>query len=113
MNAKQWAGALVLALNMAWFGIAPAEAARAVVVDSTSVRSGPGSDFRTVGRLRAGDRINVTRCDSSRRWCHVESRHTRSGWVRSRDIDHIRGSAPGRPGGICFFGRRGEVCLSR
>lgn len=94
-------------------GVGQAHAARAVVGESTTVRSGPGSDYRSLGRLRAGDRVTINRCASSRRWCHVSSRRTSNGWVRSRSLDRISGSRPGGPGGICFFGSRGEICINR
>jgi uncharacterized protein YraI len=90
----------------------PAEAARAVAVANVTVRAGPGVQHRTVGRLRAGERVNVTRCASSRRWCHVQSRRTRDGWVSSRYLDRVRGGS-NRPSGICFYGQRGQICLSR
>ena len=35
------------------------------------------TQHRKVGRLRTGDRVNVTRCAPSRRWCHVQSRRAR------------------------------------
>jgi len=94
-------------------GAGPALAARAVVVESTTVRSGPGSDFRSLGRVRAGDRVTINRCSGSRRWCHINSRRTRDGWVRSRALDRIGGGRSSNRGGICFFGRRGEVCINR
>jgi uncharacterized protein YraI len=113
MNFKEIAKLGILATAITFAGILSAEAARAVVASSTSVRSGPSSDYRVIGRLRSGDRVNVTRCARSHRWCHVQSRNTRNGWVRSRDLDRIRGSRPGSPStGICFFGRRGQICLN-
>ena len=96
-----------------FWGAGPAQAARAVVTERTNVHSGPGSNYRVIDRLRSGDRVSVGRCASSRRWCHVSSSRSRSGWVRSRSLDQIRGSEPRRPGGICFFGARGEICLNR
>ena len=106
-------GGCLLGAIIAFSSIGPAHAARAVVSESTTVRSGPGSDYRSLGRLRAGDRVTVNRCASSRRWCHVSSRRTSNGWVRSRSLDRISGSRPGGREGICFFGRRGEVCINR
>ncbi len=95
-------------------GTLSAEAARAVVTGNTLVRSGPGSDYRVIGRLRSGDRVNITRCARSHRWCYVQARQTRNGWVRSWDLDRVSGSRPGnRSTGICFFGRNGEICLNR
>jgi SH3 domain protein len=101
-------GSLLLA------GIVPAEAARAVVTaNNVQLRSGPSSSYRVVGRVHRGDRVNVTRCAPSGRWCHVQPRSMRSGWIRTRYLDRIRGGSVGRPGSICFYGSRGHVCLSR
>lgn len=112
MNVKQLAILTALAATTVVIPVLPAEAARAVVTGNVSVRSGPGPDHRVVGRLRTGERVNVTRCASSRRWCHVQSRRTRDGWVNSRSLDRVRGG-PRRTGGICFFGARGEICIGR
>lgn len=92
-------------------GAGPALAARAVVVESTSVRSGPGSNYRSLGRVRSGDRVTINRCSGSRRWCHINSPRTRNGWVRSQALDRIGRGGSNRRGGICFFGRRGEICI--
>ncbi|WP_425537766.1 SH3 domain-containing protein [Pseudaminobacter soli (ex Li et al. 2025)] len=112
MNPKQMAILAALAATTIVMPVVPVEAARAVVTGSVDVRSGPGPHHRVVGRLRAGERVNVTRCASSRRWCHVQSRRTRDGWVNSRFLDRVRGG-PKRSGGICFFGARGQICLGR
>ena len=112
MNLKQFAALTVLSAALTATTVLPVEAARAVVTNSARVYAGPGSDFRVVGRLRGGDRVNVTRCARSRRWCQVQSRHTRDGWVRSVNLDRVRGGrGPNPRGGICFFGSRGQVCL--
>ena len=113
MTLKQLAILAALAGAITPAAVFPADAARAVVTRSTNVRAGPGTDFRVVGRLRGGDQVNVTRCSSSRRWCRVQSRYTRNGWVRARNLDRVRGRrGSGRPSDICFFGSRGQVCLS-
>ena len=113
MVFKKVATLAVLAGTIMFTGTLSAEAARAVVAGSATVRSEPSSSSRVIGRLRDGDRVNITRCDRSHRWCHVESRRTRNGWVRSWYLDRISGSRPGDRSGICFFGRRGEICLNR
>ena len=112
MNGKQMAILAALAATTMVLPVVPAEAARAVVTRSVDVRSGPGPKHRVVWRQRGGERVNVTRCASSRRWCHVESRRTRDGWVNSRFLDRVRGT-PRRSGGICFFGAHGQICLGR
>lgn len=105
---------IVLSVGILWAGIVPAEAARAVVTaNNVQVRSGPSTSYRVIGRLHRRDRVNVTRCHRSGRWCHVQPRHMRSGWVHSRYLDRVRGGSVGRPGSICFHGARGHVCLHR
>lgn len=112
MNMKQMATLAALAATTMVIPVLPAQAARAVVTGNVNVRTGPSPDHRVIGRLRAGERVNVTRCAPSRRWCHVQSRRTRDGWVNSRFLDRVRGT-PRRSGGICFFGSHGEVCIGR
>ena len=113
MNLKILATISGLAAAALFASGLPAEAARAVIVGNTSLRTGPGSDYRVIGRLRSGERVNVTTCARSRRWCHVQPRRLHSGWVASRSLDRVKGSGPSRPGrGICFFGSRGEICLN-
>jgi hypothetical protein len=108
MNLKQIAIVAALASVTTFVGVFPVEAARAVVTGNASVRSGPSTQYRKVGRLRTGDRVNVTRCTPSRRWCHVQSRRAPHGWVSSRYLDRIRGGSS-RPGSICFYGARGQI----
>lgn len=113
MNRKLFAALGILFIATTFADIFPAEAARAVVNGNPTVRSGPDADYPILGSLRSGDRVNVTRCSRSQRWCHVQSRHTRDGWVRSRYLDRIGGGSPGRPSsGICFYGRHGKICLN-
>ena len=72
MNFKEIATLSILATAITFTGILPAEAARALVTGNPSVRSGPSTDYRVIGRLRSGDRVNVTRCARSHRWsCSV------------------------------------------
>jgi uncharacterized protein YraI len=113
MNMIQIAAAAFFAGAVALTGALPAEAATARVTGTTQVRSGPGTSYRSVGQVRRGDRVNVTRCSSSRRWCHIQSRHSRNGWVNSRFLDRVSGSHRGRPGSVCFHGAHGYVCLGR
>jgi uncharacterized protein YraI len=110
MNFKQIVMLAIVAGAMTLTGVLPVEAAPAVVTGSVNVHSRPDTDSRVVGRLRRGERVNVTRCAPSRRWCFVQSRRTRNGWVNSRFLDRVRGS--NRQSGICFYGSRGQVCLN-
>ena len=65
MNMIQIAAAAFFAGAVALTGALPAEAATARVTGTTQVRSGPGTSYRSVGQVRRGDRVNVTRCSSS------------------------------------------------
>lgn len=112
MSLIRMVTAAFFAIAIALTGAAPAQAASARVTGAVQVRSGPGTSYRVVGQLRRGDRVNVTSCASSRRWCHVQSRHSRSGWVSSRLLDRIPGDSS-RRGSVCFYGSRGYVCLGR
>ena len=54
MNLKQIAIVAALASATTFVGVFPVEAARAVVTGNASVRSGPSTQYRIVGRLRTG-----------------------------------------------------------
>ena len=112
MDVKQIAILAALAAATIVMPALPAEAARAVVTRNVDIRSGPGNQHRVIGRLRSGERVDVNRCASSRRWCHVQSRRSRGGWVNARFLDRVRGGSR-RSSGICFYGARGQICLSR
>lgn len=112
MSLIRMVTAAFFAIAIALTGAIPAQAASARVTGAVQVRSGPGTSYRAVGQLRRGDRVTVNRCASSRRWCHVQSRHSRSGWVNSRLLDRVPGQGS-RRGGVCFYGTRGYMCLGR
>jgi len=111
IKLKQLAVLALIAGATAFVNAAPAEAARAMVTRNVNVRAAATSNSRVVGRLFRGDRVTVTRCTAGR-WCRVQARRTRDGWVSSRYLDRVPGSAVSR-GGICFYGQRGRVCLGR
>lgn len=114
MFLKQLLSIAVVIGAMALAGVAEAQAASAVVTNTVQLRSGPGLNYRVVGRLHARERVRVNRCDRSLRWCHVEPRRGRTGWVSSRFLDRVGGigQRPGR-GSVCFYGARGHLCLGR
>ncbi|KQY11525.1 SH3 domain-containing protein [Rhizobium sp. Root482] len=94
-------------------GMAEAQAASAVVTSTVHLRSGPGTNFRTIGRVHARERVRVNRCDRSLRWCQVQPRRGRTGWVSSRFLDRVSGNHRPGPGSICFHGARGHICIGR
>lgn len=131
MHFRQLIMAAVMAVAALFLtGVQFAEAARAIVTQSVNIRSGPGPEYRVVGRADRGDRVNVTRCTRSQRWCHIEQRRGRDGWVSSRFLSHRGGGGGGghwsggghggghgggghgRPGGVCFYGAHGYICLN-
>ena len=108
--------AAALAVAMSFGAVAPAAAAaRAIVTTELNVRAGPGVQYHVVGKLYRGDRVRIRRCTQSGRWCFVDRRHGRDGWVSAR---YLRVSDPGypggpsRPGSICFYGPLGYICVS-
>ena len=113
MNLRLLATAVAVVSATVLSGAIEAQAARAVVTDTVNVRSGPGTEYRTVGRLHRGDRVEVTRCTQSRRWCHVERRRGRDGWVSSRYLSRVGGGGGHHQGGICFYSAHGYVCLGQ
>jgi uncharacterized protein YraI len=114
VNLLKLMAATFISATMLWVGAEPAQAAAAVVTaNNVQLRTGPGTSYRVVGRLRLRERVNVTRCIPSGRWCHVQPRGFRSGWVRARYLDPVRWGSPGRRGSICFHGSRGHACLNR
>lgn len=69
-----------------------AEAAPARTTATATVRSGPGTDFRRIGTIPRGARIDVNRCS---RWCAVSYRGKR-GWISAAVV--ARGPMGPRPG---------------
>jgi len=112
VSFKQFAVLALIASATTLVYSAPAEAARAMVTRNANVHVNPNADSRIVNRLFRGDRVTVIRCGSAGRWCRVDPRRGRDGWVRSRNLDRIPGSGA-RRGGVCFYGERGRICLGR
>ncbi|MCF4099035.1 SH3 domain-containing protein [Maritalea mediterranea] len=55
-----------------------------------NVRSGPGTEYRVVDALYAGERVNVERCTNSRSWCYIT--HTGpDGWVSAKYLQRHGG----------------------
>ena len=74
-----------VALALVASSILPVAAHAAVAFASKDVRvhAGPGTDFRTVGRLHDGDRVDVSRCTTGYSWCEISHRGT-DGWVAAQ-----------------------------
>ncbi|QIB35514.1 SH3 domain-containing protein [Ancylobacter pratisalsi] len=60
---------LALAFGLLVFGTVAALARPAIVTTDLNVRSGPGTRYKIVGALRAGQRVDVGQCTSG--WCRV------------------------------------------
>jgi hypothetical protein len=60
--------------------------------DVLNVRSGPGTDYRIVGALGNGSRVQKLRCErhGNSRWCEIEmmSDMRERGWVNARYLGH-------------------------
>ncbi len=54
---------------------------------TVNVRSGPGTSYRVVGVLQAGDYVDVNRCTGG--WCEISMRGP-DGWVSSRFLSTDR-----------------------
>lgn len=54
---------------------------------TVNVRSGPGTSYRVVGVLQAGDYVDVNRCTGG--WCQITMRGP-DGWVSSRFLSSDR-----------------------
>jgi len=113
--------ALVLAAALS-AGVMSAEAARAIATGNATVRTGPSTDYRSVGRLVRGEAVRVTRCNRPGTWCRVDRRRGRDGWVRARYLTHRGvggpswkwdGRRPPRSVEVCFDGAAGRICVAR
>lgn len=117
MKLKTIALSAAIACGALFAGANHALATPAVATQTVNVRTGPGLDYRVIDRLYRGDRVQVTHCASSRRWCYVRHRG-RDGWVSSRYLHriggggHYRPDRPHPPGSICFYGAYGYICLN-
>ncbi|MPT25262.1 MAG: ligand-binding protein SH3, partial [Starkeya sp.] len=65
---------LALAVSLLVGGAALTAASAAVVTRDLNVRAGPGTNFRVIGTLPGGTRVNVGGCQGN--WCQAAG-----GWV--------------------------------
>ena len=75
MRLPLFIAAVALALPTA----ASAAEPTARVSGNIAVRSGPGSDYRAIGRLESGTRVSLDYCTRDDRWCLVSG----TGWVNA------------------------------
>ena len=71
-----------------------AQAANAIVTTNLNLRTGPGTNYRTLGSIPNGARVDVRGCTSGYGWCQV-SYAGRSGWASSRYLAVREGSSGG------------------
>lgn len=76
-----------LALAALLVGSAAALAAPAEATASVNVRSGPGGNFKQVGKLFAGEEVDVTECQNG--WCFVERDQGSDGWVNANYLAEL------------------------
>ena len=69
-----------------------AQAANAIVTTNLNLRTGPGTNYRTLGSIPNGARVDVRGCTSGYGWCQV-SYAGRSGWAASRYLAVREGSS--------------------
>lgn len=125
----------LVALGASFTGVSIAEARDAVVTGTVNMRTGPGTEYRVIDRLRRGERVRIERCSRSGRWCEVRRRGP-DGWVSSRYLrptgggwrpgggghhggghrpggggHHGGGHHGGGHGGFCFYGPNGYFCF--
>lgn len=79
---------LALAAIAAFTGVAMAFPATSKT--ALNVRSGPGTKYRVVDALYAGERVNVDRCTKSRKWCYVTHKGP-DGWVSGKYLKRHKG----------------------
>ena len=76
------------------FTLAPITAQAAEASASVNVRSGPGTQYRVVDTLRAGEEVDVDRCQTNG-WCFVV-KDGPDGWVSRNYLRGVGGSTPPR-----------------
>jgi len=82
MTSSRISQALALGAALVPLSIGGAFAATTLDTD-TNVMSGPGSHFKTIASIKAGDDVSVSRHSGS--WCRISSPAT--GWIPCSDLD--------------------------
>ena len=81
-----------LALPLAAHAVEPT----ARVSGNIAVRTGPGTGYATIGRLRDGDRVSLDYCTRDDRWCLVSG----AGWVNASYLVGWNAKIPATPFGF-------------
>jgi uncharacterized protein YraI len=89
MRLPLFIAAVALALPTAVSAAEPT----ARVSGDIAVRSGPGSDYRAIGRLESGTRVSLDYCTRDDRWCLVSG----TGWVNASYLIGWSAKIPATP----------------
>ncbi|UCA44795.1 SH3 domain-containing protein [Pseudochrobactrum sp. XF203] len=79
-------------IALALFSATAAQAANAIVTTNLNLRTGPGTNYRTLGSIPNGARVDVNGCTRGYGWCRVNYAG-RSGWASSRYLAVREGSS--------------------
>lgn len=79
-------------IAFALFSATAAQAANAIVTTNLNLRTGPGTNYRTLGSIPNGARVDVRGCTRGYGWCQV-SYAGRAGWASSRYLAVREGSS--------------------
>jgi len=58
-----------------------------------NVRSGPGTGYNIVDALYTGEKVNVSKCSKSKKWCYV-SHAGPDGWVAAKYLKKVGNNKP-------------------
>jgi uncharacterized protein YraI len=84
LQRKLFIGAIaVLTLVL---GAGAAMAAPGVAISKVNVRQGPGTSYKIIDTLHAGQRVDIQKCVSG--WCYVGKPGT-DGWVADSFLEHV------------------------
>lgn len=79
-------------IAVALFSATAAHAANAIVTTNLNLRTGPGTNYPSVGSIPNGARVDVSGCTSGYGWCQVNYAG-RFGWASSRYLAVREGSS--------------------
>lgn len=78
---------LLLAAGLLIAGNVAAEARPAVVTADLNIRSGPGTNYRVIGTLPAGARVDVGGCTGS--WCRVAGGYASARYLSGSGVQEV------------------------